>query len=348
MDEYGEQKPDPSLLKLQVESLELNRTLSFKEWMNKRTTSPASPDGVSSKKVRSSVAPQTQTGGLLMIKIKDVSFLFSLFFPLQVSHHFLLLNPQIVVKAVTFFLPRFMQQEPLQGPPGLSYDEHLASAARDWIGTSKASSNKFQTHPPPNELPIPNLYTKPNQVEGLKLLPEAGIPTRPDSFLKRKARDSEQPEKLATPPLLPTNNDSKMGKPGNNLLCHLCNVSCSSALTLKQHLVGRPHKAKIKYMKMKRGTTSSNTWGRQGGEPRCDICEIWCPDVGSLQMHFKGQKHKAKVQESSKERGGQKSSKAPIICDVCRVPCMDQELFQQHLKGKQHATKQELKRRGFL
>ncbi|XP_057791932.1 uncharacterized protein LOC131008854 isoform X2 [Salvia miltiorrhiza] len=309
MDEYGEQKPDPSLLKLQVESLELNRTLSFKEWMNKRTTSPASPDGVSSKKVRSSVAPQTQTGGLLMIKIKD---------------------------------------EPLQGPPGLSYDEHLASAARDWIGTSKASSNKFQTHPPPNELPIPNLYTKPNQVEGLKLLPEAGIPTRPDSFLKRKARDSEQPEKLATPPLLPTNNDSKMGKPGNNLLCHLCNVSCSSALTLKQHLVGRPHKAKIKYMKMKRGTTSSNTWGRQGGEPRCDICEIWCPDVGSLQMHFKGQKHKAKVQESSKERGGQKSSKAPIICDVCRVPCMDQELFQQHLKGKQHATKQELKRRGFL
>lgn len=102
-----------------------------------RTSRTSNSEGVSSRKA--SVAPPippTQTGGLLMIK--DVS----------VFLHFL--NTQNVVKAAVFFLHRFMQQEPWQGPPGLSPDDHLASAARLW----REPNNKFQIHSPPNQVNI--------------------------------------------------------------------------------------------------------------------------------------------------------------------------------------------------
>ncbi|KAG6391777.1 hypothetical protein SASPL_149537 [Salvia splendens] len=137
-----------------------------------------------------------------------------------------------------------------------------------------------------------------------------------------------------------------MSKPAENLVCHLCEASCSSALVMQQHLRGRQHKAKISFKTMKRESTITTT----ASKPKCDLCEIGCSDVGALQMHFKGQKHTAKVQELQrcKESGGKKSSKAPIICEVCGVPCMNQDAFEQHLKGKQHCVKQDLKRRGLL
>ncbi|KAL1531722.1 hypothetical protein AAHA92_31829 [Salvia divinorum] len=321
-----EQKPDPSLLKLQHPSmlcdasLESNRTLSFKVWMVERA---ASQEGVASMNAQSSKT-QTPPPGLLMIK-----------------------------------------DEPWQGPPpGMSRDEHWSSAARDLSGRRNKSiipkrprllqgppgisrnehlnppCNKVQTHPPPNETIIPkrprllpqeswqgpppgisrdehlnppyelpfsraNPSPRPNQFQELKLLPNTIVPSRPRSFLKRKAT----PGKPATPPPPP----SKMRKSAENLVCHLCQVSCSSALVMQQHLKGRQHKAKISYMKMKRESATTTA-----AKPRCDLCEIWCPDMDALQMHFKGQKHKAKYS------------------------------FEQHLKGRQHGVKQDLKCRGLL
>lgn len=191
----------------------------------------------------------------------------------------------------------------------------------------------------PNSQPNPNPTVQNQRDHGVKFIPKTGVPTRPRSILKRKATDDEQPEKPHS------SNETVSKKSAENLLCHLCNISCSSALTMKQHLVGRSHKAKMEYMMMKRDAGSAT--GGRGGRPRCELCEIWCSDAASLEMHFKGQKHKSRVREFElrKERGGEdQSSKAPIICEVCCVPCMNQELFEAHLKGRQHATKLGLKR----
>ncbi|KAG6390014.1 hypothetical protein SASPL_151492 [Salvia splendens] len=361
-----EQKPDPSLLKLQYPSLlsdaslECNRTLSFKAWMVERA---ASREGVP----RQSSKTQTPPPGLLMIKDGPPGF--------SPEDY---LNPaardltgprnklQTLPPSKETIVPK--RPLPLQGPPGISRDEHLNPPCNK-VQTHPPSNetiipkrpcslqgppgisrdehlnppcNKAQAHPPPNELPFsrgnPSPTPRPNPFQELKLLPKTIVPTGPRSFLKRKATT---PEKPATPPLPP----SKMRKSADNLVCDLCVASCSSALVMQQHLRGRKHKAKISFNKRKR---ESNT--TTASKPRCDLCEIWCCDVGALQMHFKGQKHMAKVQELQlcKERGGQKSSKAPIICEVCGVSCMNQDSFEQHLKGRQHAVKQDLKRRGLL
>lgn len=47
-----------------------------------------------------------------------------------------------------------VQQEPWQGPTELSLSRALTLAAEDWIGPSKDSSYKTQTHPPSDEVKL--------------------------------------------------------------------------------------------------------------------------------------------------------------------------------------------------
>lgn len=189
-----------------------------------------------------------------------------------------------------------------------------------------------------------NTIEYPNQVQKPILFPKPNIPTRPRSGLKRKARGDEQflPRRNPSPS---TSNDNMIKKSVDNLLCELCQVSCSSALTMQQHVNGRPHKAKLEWMKLKRNSTENRK-----GKPRCDVCQIWCSDRNALDMHFKGQKHKAKLQELElcKQNGGERISKKPILCELCLVSCMNEDLFKMHLKGRAHVTREELKSRGLL
>ncbi|KAH6789897.1 binding protein [Perilla frutescens var. frutescens] len=280
--------------------------------MSKRGT--ISRQRISSRKVESSVklpslpssspSPQNQTGQLVMIK-----------------------------------------DEPWKCPSELSsYNKALISVAEDWLGPSKLSDNKFLTHsaseevkvmlpfssanpnphnkapplrptPQPNRVPTTNIATlqlpniSPTQVQGANSFPKTSIPPRPRSGFKRKGGYNEQSRER---------NGNMIKKSVDNLVCNLCQISCSGAVTVQQHLNGRPHKAKMEYMKLKR--SCSATRGRQG-TPRCDVCEIWCSDRAALEMHYKGQKHKSKLQELQlcKQRGGQKLSKAP------NFPCQEVE-----------------------
>ncbi|KAG8388719.1 hypothetical protein BUALT_Bualt02G0154600 [Buddleja alternifolia] len=172
------------------------------------------------------------------------------------------------------------------------------------------------------------------------------IPSEAGSGLKRKA-PSHDIQFIPRGNPSPSPSSSQMTKkPVHDLFCNICEVSCSSALTLRQHLIGRPHKAKLEFMKLKRNTIS----GDRKGKPRCNTCQIWCSDWNAMQMHLKGQKHKAKLQEFEvcKKNGGEKIDKKPIRCELCLVNCMNEDLFKMHLKGRQHAAREELKRRGML
>ncbi|KAK6153441.1 hypothetical protein DH2020_013080 [Rehmannia glutinosa] len=176
---------------------------------------------------------------------------------------------------------------------------------------------------------FPNPFQKPN------------IPTKPRSDLKRKSVTTTDREPCRNLTTSTNNSNMALNKSVDNLLCELCQVSCSSALTMRQHLSGRPHKAKMEFMKLKR-----NCIGERKGKPRCDICQIWCSDRDGLEMHLKGQKHKAKMQELElcKKNGGGIVAKKPILCELCRVHSMNEDLFKMHLKGRQHAAREELKR----
>lgn len=129
--------------------------------------------------------------------------------------------------------------------------------------------------------------------------------------------------------------DGKMMKTEETLFCELCQVSCSSAITMQQHLSGRQHKAKMEFRKLKRGGTTNG----DRIPPRCDVCEIWCSDRNALEMHLKGQKHRAKLKELGNNEG-QKGKSTLIFCGLCHIYCMNEDLYQMHLKGKQHALKE--------
>ncbi|KAI3463927.1 hypothetical protein Pfo_020590 [Paulownia fortunei] len=263
-----------------------------------------------------------------------------------------------------------IKNEPYTGE--LSGHRSLTSASNDWIGPSKlldethyssyevpplvpfSSENpilhtkvpalrpspKLDLFPRTNMVPLEHL----NQVQKPNSYPRPSVPTKPRSGLKRKATDSEQRLPCRNPS--PSTSSSNMTKKSvENLLCELCQVSCSSALTMQQHLNGRPHKAKLEWMQLK-----SRFTGDRKGKPRCDVCQIWCTDGDGLDMHLKGKKHKAKLQELElvKKNGGGIIAKKPILCELCLVHSMNEELFKMHLKGRPHAAREELKRRGML
>lgn len=123
----------------------------------------------------------------------------------------------------------------------------------------------------------------------------------------------------------------------DDFFCEVCQVNCSSSLTLSHHLKGRKHKAKLMWSREKR-----NSDGGPKGSPRCDVCQICCPDLVCLEMHKQGKKHMAKLQGRENE---ELDVKKPVRCGLCRVSCMSEDLFQQHLEGRQHAHQVELTRR---
>ncbi|CAA0836049.1 Unknown protein [Striga hermonthica] len=124
-------------------------------------------------------------------------------------------------------------------------------------------------------------------------------------------------------------------KPVDELFCQLCQASCSSARTMSQHLNGRAHKAKLKWVQMK-----SSAGGRNIRKPpTCEVCGIWCSDGYALNMHLRGKKHEAKVKVKELEGNGNLVDKRPIKCQLCGVDCMNADNFAMHLKGRAHASR---------
>ncbi|CAA2963268.1 zinc finger RNA-binding -like [Olea europaea subsp. europaea] len=161
-----------------------------------------------------------------------------------------------------------------------------------------------------------------NQVPTLNPCPRSRLNViQTHSCLKRKATDCN---------VNITNNLVR------NLSCDLCQVSCSSALTLQQHVEGRTHQAKLKWMQLNKNGKEQN----QHSQPRCDVCKIFCPDRTALDMHLKGKKHKAKLHELELgQKNGGENGAMILWCELCHVPCMNEDCFKSHLKGKKHIAR---------
>ncbi|KAL8529525.1 hypothetical protein ACS0TY_006811 [Phlomoides rotata] len=191
----------------------------------------------------------------------------------------------------------------------------LVSASNVWLGMNQE----------PAKVTFSRKTRAADEEEARLILKGSKIPTRPRSGLKRAASDDEE--------FHPSKDCNKGKKTEEALFCELCQISCSGAITMQQHLSGRQHKAKMEFRKLKRG---GSTNGDRRGKPMCDVCQIWCSDRGALEMHLKGQKHKAKLKEI-RNNGGQKGKSTLVLCELCHVHCMNEDLYQMHLTGKQHA-----------
>ena len=66
--------------------------------------------------------------------------------------------------------------------------------------------------------------------------------------------------------------------------CSLCQVQCSSQVTLSTHLEGKQHKKKLE--SASRGVNSMF---------RCEVCDVETTDQNGLDMHMNGKKHLKKV-----------------------------------------------------
>ncbi|CAI9757568.1 unnamed protein product [Fraxinus pennsylvanica] len=220
----------------------------------------------------------------------------------------------------------------------------LTPCSKGWIGFGSVSKLPSSTqvlpsteipmhHNPSSTLsrgPRPNLISSANTITPYQLSVKNQVPnqnpcprssvnvTQTHSSLKRKAADCD---------VNITNNSVR------NLSCDLCQVSCSSALTLQQHVKGRTHQAKLKWMQLNRNGKEQS----QHGQPRCDVCKIFCTDKTALYLHLTGKKHKAKLHELElrQKNGGENGTKM-LWCELCHVPCMNEDCFKSHLKGKKH------------
>lgn len=130
--------------------------------------------------------------------------------------------------------------------------------------------------PAPSQIPIPH--------------PRLNRTTRPRQFsIKRKATTSILYQPPPQPRLPSQSGVINIDQQGN-FFCKVCQVPCTGAESLKLHLKGQKHKAKLQFLHMGGG----NDGGQQAQQqPKCELCLIWCSDQNALEMHFKGQKHKA-------------------------------------------------------
>ncbi|GER53101.1 zinc finger RNA-binding protein [Striga asiatica] len=160
-------------------------------------------------------------------------------------------------------------------------------------------------------------------------LPNNNIPRKPRSGPKQNpAAENKKP---GGPYPKPGPNP----KPVDELFCQLCQASCSSARTMSQHLNGRAHKAKLKWVQMKKSSAVGRNFRKP---PTCEVCGIWCSDGYALNMHLRGKKHEAKVKElEGKNRNF--VDKRPIKCELCGIDCMNADNFAMHLKGRAHARR---------
>ncbi|KAL2455305.1 C2H2-type domain-containing protein [Abeliophyllum distichum] len=107
----------------------------------------------------------------------------------------------------------------------------------------KNLSSTVSPSPRPNLIPSANVVPPyQSQVPNLNpcLRPSVNI-TQPHSGVKRKTTDSSLP---------PVHNTNITNNYVRNLTCVVCQVSCSNAFNLKEHVKSRSHKAKLKWMQL--------------------------------------------------------------------------------------------------
>ncbi|XVF09004.1 hypothetical protein REPUB_Repub07fG0053100 [Reevesia pubescens] len=101
---------------------------------------------------------------------------------------------------------------------------------------------------------------------------------------------------VAPGPTLCSSLDSHVAKNQKDIFfCKVCQVSCSSAISYKQHIRGHKHKAILRILPFKgnddAGITAVNS------RKRCGLCNVWCMNESSFNQHLEGQKHKGKLQK---------------------------------------------------
>lgn len=111
---------------------------------------------------------------------------------------------------------------------------------------------------------------------------------------EHKAKKNEESTESNPPTLtysvVPTNDsiDQMLSQlranPQSAFYCSLCQVPCSSQLTLDTHLSGKQHKKKLEMSQQ--GPAS---------QFRCDVCNLETTDQNGLDMHLAGKKHQKKL-----------------------------------------------------
>ncbi|KAJ9677489.1 hypothetical protein PVL29_022467 [Vitis rotundifolia] len=151
------------------------------------------------------------------------------------------------------------------------------------------------------------------------------------SGIKRKAPTSSfncQPRQM----LQPVDHSNTLKTQRDDLFCKVCQVPCSGANSLKQHLLGQKHKDRLQNL------TPSMNIGEEGAKQRlwCELCKIWCMNKNSFKDHLKGKKHQSRAQamELHGTDGGEMANQMNKYCKVCKIWCMD--AFNQHLESKRH------------
>lgn len=198
------------------------------------------------------------------------------------------------------------------------------------LGSSVVSS-------PPYQVPCSNQNKRPSPAPSQYPRPSSGPASRQsETGTKRQATNSHL---KSLPPRQPRPSLSSciIVDQAGNFFCKACQVPCSGAMPLKQHLKGHKHKAKMKWLQLSK---------KDGGAKKdqctsCDLCQIWCTDEKSLELHLNGQKHRAKLRELEEGQDstvGEKAIKQPW-CELCQIWCINEESFQQHLQGQKHVTR---------
>jgi hypothetical protein len=103
------------------------------------------------------------------------------------------------------------------------------------------------------------------------------------------------------------------GNEADNGFCKVCQVHCSGAFNLKQHVEGRKHKEKIEELEGARHREKLHVleYGKGGGEipnqPKwCKLCKLWCPCEYNFKQHLEGQKHGLRLHAFQQEKMAKK------------------------------------------
>lgn len=136
--------------------------------------------------------------------------------------------------------------------------------------------------PPSNPSPSPNLT------------PAEGPSSRPSPVLSTSLLGTKQKELTTHLQYLPPQQPQPfhgsviLGNETDNLFCEACQVQCSGAFNLKQHVEGRKHKGKMEELEHIR---------KYGGEKAnqlqwCELCNISCMNESLLEQHLQGARHR--------------------------------------------------------
>ncbi|KAL3812523.1 hypothetical protein ACJIZ3_013791 [Penstemon smallii] len=246
-------------------------------------------------------------------------------------------SPISLYKGPKVQTPSQVVKHQTSSPRHTNWTKNVGPSSCPKTPTSPYETSRLKIPVPIFETPTHDRATPPPRVD---LSKPNNIITN-NSGTKRKAPTSSNATATATATDIVTKKASVV----DDFFCQACQISCSGALTFKQHLIGRRHKAKLKWMREQR-----NNGGGSKENTICVVCKICCPDNVALEMHLKGQRHKAKLQEMEigEETGTGVNAKKILRCEVCLVYCMNEDNFKMHLMGKPHASRLMLKRGGLV